>query len=73
MTFDKGQPFVQLQTLIVPFVFKAVECIEQAEVKHVDQHGNGGDWNAHGKYLALDQENRLHHNSEDRVCHRNGE
>ena len=30
-------------------------------MKHVDQHGNGGDWNAHGKNLALDQENRLHH------------
>ena len=67
MAFDKGQTFVKFQALIEPLVLETVQSVEQAQMKNVDEFGNGGDRNAHGKEFALHQKHRLHHNGEDRV------
>ena len=53
MTFDKGESFVKFQTLIEPLVFETVESVEQAQMKNIDQFGNGSDRYAHGKKFVL--------------------
>ena len=48
---------MQFQALIVPFVLKTIERVEQTQVENVDQFGNGANRNAHGENFALHQKN----------------